>query len=138
MKLEKEFYNRSEFAQIINKDPRTIKTLEKNNIITKGKKLGNKLLYKREDVLKAIDHYGIETNKQLTFDVIISNNYKKIKQITDEYYIVFPKLFNNISELKNEVNNINRVFVDKEIVNKEEWCFLLEWLKMYEIELIEV
>ena len=138
MKLEKEFYNRSEFAQIINKDPRTIKTLEKNNVISKGKKVGNKLLYKREDVLKAIDHYGIETNNELTFDAIISDDYNKIKQVTDEYYIVFPKLFNSISELKNEVNSINRVFVDKDILNKDEWTFLLEWLKMYEIELIEV
>lgn len=133
----KKFYTKKEFSEIINKDPRTIKTLEDKEIIDKGVKEGKYVLYKREDVLKALDYYENKPKTKMS-DLIISKSFKVINKINEEHYTDNLIILEKIDQLKDVNKDIRKVFIDKNSVKKEEYDFLINHFNILNIEIINV
>lgn len=131
--MNKEFYTKTEFGEIIKKDPRTLNTLEKKGIISKGKRDGKFVFYKKEDVENALKYYEDSTDVYFS-DIIITNNIDTINKISNNYNLRKFIVIKNINDLKNNVNNVNRLFIDNNFVNKKDINFLLQFAKIQDME----
>lgn len=139
MSLDKDFYNKKEFAQIINKNPKTITNLEKKGIISKGKRDGHYVLYNRSDVINAMRHYGIIEYDKPVKDIIFTDNIDLINKANFEFNFGEFYIAKNLKEVIKNINMVKRVFIDKNFIKGEEYDFLYKTLELYDnLEIINI
>lgn len=139
MFLNKELYGKMEFAKIINKSPKTINTLERLGIIEKGQRNGKYVFYTRDDVLKALKHLkSVEIEESIKSDIIMIKDLNLMEYLSKNYELMNIKIVENFDFAKEHIELINRVFIEKGFLNKEDYDFIIKVLNFFEIEVIEL
>lgn len=137
MKLDKEYYNKTEFSKLLKISVRTIEKLENENIINKGERIGRQVLYSRNEILKALAYYKKIPNNENKYDLIFSNNVNTIQEILNKFKTKDPKINIDINIILND-ENINRIYIDKKYERKEDYDFIKKLAKIKEIEVVEI
>lgn len=135
--MKNNLYSTREFARIIGKDRRTIKSLENKNIINKGVIDKNRISYSEDDLLKAIEFYDNEKSIK-HYDILITNDKEFAKSLFKKYNFKNLRLVDNVKDLNKRIDNTRRIFLQENILNKEEYNFFKSLIKIYNIEVINL